>query len=131
MIQAREPQFGPIALELIAKGQLAKKLDERLAIAAEMLATYVQEGGVDLTKKAKTTVILKIDLLHVEAGVFTVKGDVSAKAPSVPLPSTDRLILDENGHLVMPLAPELNAKDDPRQMTFAHAGNDPERKKEL
>ena len=129
-----QPQFGPPTLTNIAKGALAQKLDERLAAAAKQLASYVTLGGLDLTKKAKATVTLKIDLVHVEAGIFTVKGDVSDKAPSVPLPATDRLVLDD-GQLLMPLSPEITKNDDPRQMTFAQSEGDPNpdinRKKEF
>jgi len=120
-------QFGPVALEHIAKGQLAKKLDDRLAAAAAQLAKYVSDAGVDLTKKAKATVTLKIDLVHLEAGIFTVRGDVTDRAPATPLPATDRLILDD-GQLLMNLSPEITAEDDPRQLTLTH---NTDRKKEL
>jgi hypothetical protein len=132
-----EKQFGAPSLDKIGKGALAKKLQEQIEAAAKALAAYVLEGGVDMTKKAKASVALKIDIVHVEAGVFTIRGDVAMKAPSGPMPTTDRLVLDEQtGGLVMPLAPELTQRDDPRQRTFAmvsdsHDSHDPNRKKEL
>lgn len=124
----KQDQFGPPTLTNIARGALAKKLDEQLQDAAARLASYVEEGGRDMTKGAKAEVTLKIVLKHVEAGVFTVKGDVANKAPAVPLPATDRLVLDD-GQLLMPLSDALNEDDDPRQMTLEHVNHD--RKKEL
>lgn len=115
-------QFGPVAIDGISKGALKKKLDDRLAEAAQKLADYVTQGGIDLTKGATAEVTLKIKMKHIESGMVTVRGDVTDKAPTVPLPATDRLVLsEENGEvrLWMPLAQELTKDDDPRQMTFA------------
>lgn len=126
---ATAQQFGPPTLQNIAKGALAQKLDERLRSVAERLAAYVSDGGIDMTKGAKAEVTLKITLKHVEQGIFTVKGDVQDKAPTTPLPATDRLVLAD-GQLLMPLSPEITPEDDPRQMTLAHV-HDPNRKKDL
>lgn len=122
-----EAQYGPPTLANIAKGALEKKLNERLQDTARRLAAYVEGAGIDMTKGAKAEITLKITMKHVEAGVFTVKGDVSDKAPSTPLPATDRLVLDD-GQLLMPLSDALTEDDDPRQMALPM---DPNRTKDL
>ena len=125
------PQFGEIRFSQITHGQLAKKLDDQLRDAAARLAAYVTGGDVDQTKKAKSEVVLKIKFEHLQDGIFVVGGDVSSKAPSLPLPARDRLVLDESGTLVMNLAPEVTAKDDPRQLTLTSGGHGDGPRKEM
>lgn len=114
-----EQQFGTVTIEAIDGGSLHEQLNEKLAGTAQKLADYVTALGVDMSKKAKAELTLKVTFQHVEAGIFTVKGDVAMKAPSAPGPSIDRLVLWD-GSLMLATAPELNEKDDPRQRTFAH-----------